>query len=1073
VRLAKLAPPPLPAGYVERPALHELLDECFGRRLAAVVAGAGFGKSTLVAAWSADTVCAWCTLDRSDASLPQLAASLEAALRTCLPSLPERLAPAAERSAGAVDSDASRVEALAGLLCESLEDALASDLVLVLDDVHELDAGGPSARLLDGLARQAPPQLRLVLVSRNELPFPVARLRGRGQMLELDAPALAYSADEVAAFLRSSLGTAAHADEIHELTGGWPAAVRLAAESLRAVPEEEHSQAMLDVRRPRGPLFAYLAEEVLSREPAAVRDLLRLAAPLERVEPELLEELGVRDAGELLAGLARRSLFVQREPGAEDAFSVHGLVRAYVAERWPLTEDELRSLHFAAAERSVERGDLTAALSSLVLAGDRGALSALLSERGEELLMRGAVEEVRSAAARLATESRDAWLEQVIGEAHALAGDWGEALACYERAAAGATGLAPGLAWRIGRIHWDRGDYEQALEACALARLDGTAPSDEARLLALRSVVHWHRTSIDDAAEAAAASLAAATVSREPRALAAAHYAGGLAALARDEVAFEEHTRLALEAAEEAGDLLQSLRARILIAGPLPPPRSVGLLDEAVGLAELAGADLSLAAALHSRGSNRRQMGRLDEAAADLERARSLWMRHGSNRVGWELSDLGAVFLERGDLARARAMLEQALSAIEQHPEGQGLAAARSRLARVLVHDEPERAAELAAQAIETGRAIAFNAAEPLLAAGWIALVRGERKTAALLAGEAAASVPPGDNFFPEALELRALSAPDPGRERALLEEALVLWREMENEIRAVAVELALARLATPPNRAEIVLARRKLQRLGVRESAAGAAGLLMALGPEEAAPLALQTLGAFRVLREGEPLPAAAWRSKRAKEALKMLVARRGRPISRAALIEALWPEEDPARTVNRLSVALSTVRANVRPELVLSDAEAVSLDVQAIDVDVENFLAQANAGLSLLRAGRADDAHELLESAESLYTGDFLEENPYDDWAVPLREEARAAYISMAGTLAELAQAAGDHDAAIRYRLRMVERDAFDEQAHLGLVSAFAAAGRHGEARRAYAAYVSRLASIGAEPAPFSAAK
>jgi DNA-binding SARP family transcriptional activator len=89
-----------------------------------------------------------------------------------------------------------------------------------------------------------------------------------------------------------------------------------------------------------------------------------------------------------------------------------------------------------------------------------------------------------------------------------------------------------------------------------------------------------------------------------------------------------------------------------------------------------------------------------------------------------------------------------------------------------------------------------------------------------------------------------------------------------------------------------------------------------------------------------------------------------------------------------------------------------------------------------------------------------------------VALREEARAVYISVASTLAELASATADRDTAIGYRLRVLERDGYDERSHLGLVSELSAAGRHGEARRAYRNYVDRMQRIGAEPVPFALA-
>src|SRR5204862_6963790 len=74
--------------------------------------------------------------------------------------------------------------------------------------------------------------------------------------------------------------------------------------------------------------------------------------------------------------------------------------------------------------------------------------------------------------------------------------------------------------------------------------------------------------------------------------------------------------------------------------------------------------------------------------------------------------------------------------------------------------------------------------------------------------------------------------------------------------------------------------------------------------------------LGGFRIRRAGESVPIGAWRSKKARDLAKILVAQGGRPASRELLIDLLWPGEDPAQVGNRLSVALSTVRATLDPD-------------------------------------------------------------------------------------------------------------------------------------------------------------
>jgi DNA-binding SARP family transcriptional activator len=258
--------------------------------------------------------------------------------------------------------------------------------------------------------------------------------------------------------------------------------------------------------------------------------------------------------------------------------------------------------------------------------------------------------------------------------------------------------------------------------------------------------------------------------------------------------------------------------------------------------------------------------------------------------------------------------------------------------------------------------------------------------------------------------------------------------------------------------------------------SATGPAGLLRTIAQPTPVPLEIQTLGGFRVFREGAPVSVSEWQSRKARDLLKILVARRGRATPRDFLGEVLWPDGDPARLGNRLSVALSTLRALLDPEkqfaseyFLRADADSAAIDIEHVLVDVEAFLREAASGLALRADGRKHEASERLEQAESSYAGDFLDEDLYADWAVPLREESRAAYIAVAHALAEDAASAGDREAAIRYFLRILSRDGYDETAHLGLVSTLEAVGRHGEARRAYRTYVARMDEIGAAPAAF----
>ena len=243
----------------------------------------------------------------------------------------------------------------------------------------------------------------------------------------------------------------------------------------------------------------------------------------------------------------------------------------------------------------------------------------------------------------------------------------------------------------------------------------------------------------------------------------------------------------------------------------------------------------------------------------------------------------------------------------------------------------------------------------------------------------------------------------------------------------------------------------------------------------EVEAGISIRTLGAFQVFRDGRPVPLSAWQSKKARTLVKILLAHRGRAASREVLMETLWPDEDPALASRRLSVALTTARGVLDPDkrypadhFLVGDKDSIRLDLSHVPVDVDDFLGRAEVALADLRVESTQAATPLREAALR-YTGDFLEEDPYDDWAAPLRGEARAAMVAVTRAMAELAERSGDHDGSARYYLLLLDRDSWDEPAHLGLVEMLARAGRHGEARQRYAVYVDRMAEIDVPPKPY----
>jgi DNA-binding SARP family transcriptional activator len=236
-------------------------------------------------------------------------------------------------------------------------------------------------------------------------------------------------------------------------------------------------------------------------------------------------------------------------------------------------------------------------------------------------------------------------------------------------------------------------------------------------------------------------------------------------------------------------------------------------------------------------------------------------------------------------------------------------------------------------------------------------------------------------------------------------------------------------------------------------------AGPLAALGPPPVAEVAIRALGEFAVLLAGVPVPTAAWQSRKARDLVKLLAARAGGPIGRQTLAAALWPDAEGGITGRRLAVLISTVRGVIDPDhrrpagfFLTADEASVRLDTRNVALDTAAFTAAARSALA------APHDEERLEAVAALYTGELCVGD----------ESARVALADLhREVLRRLAAGARPETAAGWYR-RIVATDRYDEAAHLGLIGVLTAAGRHGEARRAYDDYATAMHEIDVEPAP-----
>jgi LuxR family maltose regulon positive regulatory protein len=369
----KLYVPRSRRGLVLRPRLSERLDRGAASKLVLVSAPAGFGKTTLLTEWLAarpaalagERPTAWLSLDRGDNDPASFWAYVIAALRT--------VASGVGESALAL-LDAPRPPPIETVLTTLLNDlgAATGEIVLVFDDYHVIEARDVQdgmAFLLDHL----PPWLHVVIASRTDPALPLARLRARGELAEIRAAELRFTADEAAAYLNETMGLQLTARDVAALEGrteGWIAALQLAALSMQG--RDDVAGFIAGFAGDDRYVVDYLAEEVLARQPDRVQAFLLQTSVLSRLSGPLCDAVTGQGGGKaMLEALDRGNLFLVSLDDRRRWYRYHHLF-ADVLQARLLDEQpgQVPDLHRRASEWYEQNGELSEAVRHALAAGD-------------------------------------------------------------------------------------------------------------------------------------------------------------------------------------------------------------------------------------------------------------------------------------------------------------------------------------------------------------------------------------------------------------------------------------------------------------------------------------------------------------------------------------------------------------------------------------------------------------------------------------------------------------------------------------------------------------------------------
>jgi LuxR family transcriptional regulator, maltose regulon positive regulatory protein len=359
---------------LRRPGLEDRILAGAARRLLLVTAPAGYGKRTVAAeALRGSPAVAWVSADMTDGDPVALARRvLEAVTRTM--DLPLELPTSLVGLDRALAAAGRRLQAVGGFS-------------LVLDDPTGV-LQGPAANVLRRLLAWLPPAVGVVVLARRRPAVPLARLRSRGDVAEIDSSALAFTPREVHSYLGAVWGLAlddAATGRIASWAEGWPLALGLVATRLAEAPDRHRLAERLVAGD--GDVIAPIVPELLAGLAPSDRSFLRDVSVLEELDPErCCHVTGYADATERLARLADEGVLVildAETPSYRHRTMLQPHLHAQLHARHP---DREVDLHRAAARWASAKGERGCAVRHGLATGDGGLAVDLLEEHLPELL---------------------------------------------------------------------------------------------------------------------------------------------------------------------------------------------------------------------------------------------------------------------------------------------------------------------------------------------------------------------------------------------------------------------------------------------------------------------------------------------------------------------------------------------------------------------------------------------------------------------------------------------------------------------------------------------------------------
>jgi len=1049
----KLLPPRAVSDLLARPRLTEKLRTNLQAPMTLVAADAGCGKTTLIADFirNQPRPSVWYQLDHTDADPIVFLGYIAHGIKSVVPGFGETIF---QYLSEANEELLRYPERAVDLLINEILQSVEHPLILVLDDYHHLGRETIVHRFVDRLLQYSSDLIHLVITTRDLPPLAMMRRRAQSAVLIITREDLLFTDAEVRELFRSTLNVELSEDQVKEYrtrTQGWITALQL----VRQVAEQElHASGrpgaldLSDVlKQSEKDIFDYFAEEVFSREPEPIQQLMLSLSLLESLPLDVCS-LVFPDlrCSALLPELAQKNVFltVAGEGGAGEEYRLHPLFRDFLQRR---LRSEIGRAGVSEERRRIadvfqSQGRWEQALPFLIEAEEHDQAAKIVAEHGGELLSAGAFVTLDLFSSRIPAESLEKYPFALLhaAEVARIQGDAGRANGLLRRA----TKL-------LSEAEDAAGEAEALHSLASLARRRGKMTE------ALRF--------LDRAEKLASADSETQLKCANTR---------GLCLITEGKwTEAEQQFRYALELAEQQENAQYT---RLIMHNLALPPGFRGDFGEALRWFRRIFRDGEEGKRLPQEAIGHLNVARLhiyrgefDDTARHLERALELCQLFNMKFLRPEIFEAYAnYYREMGDFAHAEEFYERAAKSYDEAEIDANTKELNEERARFLIRvGDTLRARALLESLIEArerlGNTVGVRTAKLALAQADLIDARSDGLVDRL--ADLLAFFHDESHFYDEALAAMLLAQAVFARGREgdavpYVQRALDLsarfdydfWlrREIRQNTELFSIEEIAERLPAD--------LRGELREPGQAQPAAETPQPPVEM-TSALTDLTVNVLGPVDIFRDAaKPFAADAWTTRRARDIFCYIATSKHRRVPKDVLIDTFWPDDEPSAvernfhpTISHIRKALNSRQAFKQNFLVFRDGAYQLNPELSYFIDCEEFdrlVAEAEAAKREKDPARLREA---LEAAYLLYRGEFMP-GIYEDWADERRNYYADQFARVTGALAKHSLSERRMADAQKYAAEALKLDPYREDMHRLTMKVLAAQGKTAAVKKHY---------------------